>query len=89
MKKGFETMTDFEIGLGLAPVTFSATDHRPQSKAKIRNGRAENSCRLDEVDLKNRWPDKWEERMAGLVTVEDFRHVDTRSRIKGGLKLVK
>ncbi|HUU80026.1 MAG TPA: ABC transporter substrate-binding protein, partial [Acidobacteriota bacterium] len=29
MKKGFETMRNFDIGLGAAPITFTATDHRP------------------------------------------------------------
>ena len=59
LKKGFETMTDFEIGLGLAPVSFSAADHRPQSKAKVYEFKSGQFALLDEVDLKTRWPDKW------------------------------
>jgi len=65
LKKGFETMTDFEIGLGLAPVSFSDTDHRPQSKAKIYELKGGKFVLLDEVDLKKQWPDKWKNEWIG------------------------
>jgi branched-chain amino acid transport system substrate-binding protein len=65
LKKGFETMTDFEIGLGLAPVSFSGTDHRPQSKVKVYEFKSGKFALLDEVDLKTRWPDKWKNEWIG------------------------
>jgi len=65
LKKGFETMTDFEIGLGLAPVSFSDADHRPQSKAKIYELKGGKFVLLDEVDLKKQWPDKWKNEWLG------------------------
>ncbi|MDO9110388.1 MAG: ABC transporter substrate-binding protein [Desulfatirhabdiaceae bacterium] len=65
LKKGFETMTDFEIGLGLAPVSFSGTDHRPQSKVKVYEFKSGKFALLDEVDLKTRWPDKWKSEWIG------------------------
>jgi branched-chain amino acid transport system substrate-binding protein len=33
LKNGFETMKDFDIGLGAPPVTFTATDHRVAGQA--------------------------------------------------------
>ena len=59
LKKGFETMKDYEIGLGIAPVTYTATDHRSQSQAKIYEYKNGKFSLIDEVDLKKRWPDKW------------------------------
>ncbi|NQT69921.1 MAG: ABC transporter substrate-binding protein [Desulfobacteraceae bacterium] len=59
LKKGFETMKNYELGLGVAPGTFTATDHRSQSEAKIyeyKNGKFQ---LFDSVDLKKRWPQKW------------------------------
>jgi branched-chain amino acid transport system substrate-binding protein len=65
LKKGFETMTDYGIGLGLAPVSFSAVDHRPQSKARIYEFKDGKFAFMDEVDLKSRWPDKWKNEWLG------------------------
>ncbi len=65
LKKGFETMKDFEIGLGLAPVSFSPTDHRPQSKARIYEYKDGKFVMMDEVDLKARWSEKWEKEWLG------------------------
>jgi branched-chain amino acid transport system substrate-binding protein len=59
LKKGFETMTDYELGLGLAPVSFSAADHRPQSKARVYEVKDGKFALMDEVDFKSRWPEKW------------------------------
>jgi len=65
LKNGFETMTDYEIGLGLAPVSFSAADHRPQSKARIYEFKDGKFAFMDEVDLKSRWPEKWKNEWLG------------------------
>lgn len=59
LKKGFETMKDFEIGLGAPPVSFSATDHRVGGIVpiyEIVNGKFQI---VEKVDLKSRWPEKW------------------------------
>ena len=29
MKKGFETLSNFDIGLGASPISFTSADHRP------------------------------------------------------------
>jgi branched-chain amino acid transport system substrate-binding protein len=59
LKKGFETMRGFDIGLNVPPLTYTATDHRIAGKVQIyivNNGKIE---RFETVDLKSRWPKKW------------------------------
>ena len=65
LKNGFETMRNFEIGLGIAPVSFTAIDHRAMSGAKIYEYKNGKFVLLDTVDLKKRWPDKWEKEWLG------------------------
>jgi len=59
LKYGFETMRDYDFGLGVAPATFTATDHRSQSEAKIYEYKNGKFTLLDSIDLKKRWPEKW------------------------------
>ena len=59
LKKGFETMKDFELGIGTAPVTFTADDHRVSGKVPIYEIKGGNFQLLKSVDLKGRWPQKW------------------------------
>jgi len=65
LTKGFETMRNYEIGLGIAPATFTATDHRSQSEAKIYEYTNGKFNLLAEIDLKKRWPEKWENEWLG------------------------
>jgi branched-chain amino acid transport system substrate-binding protein len=65
LTKGFETMQNFEIGLGIAPATFTATDHRSQSEAKIYEYTGGTFKPLAQIDLKKRWPEKWENEWLG------------------------
>jgi branched-chain amino acid transport system substrate-binding protein len=65
LKKGFETMKNYEIGLGIAPVTYTATDHRSMSEAKIYEYKNGKFNPLAGVDLKELWPDKWEKKWLG------------------------
>ncbi|MFQ6015897.1 MAG: ABC transporter substrate-binding protein [Anaerolineae bacterium] len=70
IKKAFETLRDYNImdtpgALGRPPITITETDHRPGSVIPIyiiRNGKFE---LLATVDLKERWPDKWEKEWLG------------------------
>ena len=65
MEKGFETMRNYDIGLGAAPITFSSTDHRAATGCLVqewRNGKFQEVAR---VDLKKRWPNKWEKEWLG------------------------
>jgi len=65
MEKGFETMRNYDIGLGASPITFTSTDHRATTGCLVqewRNGKFQEVAR---VDLKKRWPDKWEKEWLG------------------------
>ncbi len=59
LAKGFETMKDFELGVGSAPVTFTATDHRPAGKVPIYEWSGGKFKLVEQVDIKGRWPEKW------------------------------
>ena len=65
LKAGFETLKDFDIGLGASPVTFTASDHRVAGEVpiyEVKNGKFE---LVERVDLKGRWPDKWAKEWLG------------------------
>jgi len=59
LEKGFETMKDLELGIGAAPVTFTATDHRPAGKVNIYEWKGGKFTLVEDVDVKGRWPEKW------------------------------
>ncbi|MBW2264966.1 MAG: ABC transporter substrate-binding protein [Deltaproteobacteria bacterium] len=59
LKNGFETMRGFDVGLGVSPVTFTATDHRIAGKVPIYEWKDEKFSLVERVDLKGRWPKKW------------------------------
>ena len=59
LKKGFETMRNYDIGLNVPPLTYTATDHRVAGKVPIYEIAGEKIKLLKKVDLKSRWPAKW------------------------------
>jgi branched-chain amino acid transport system substrate-binding protein len=59
LKKGFETMKNFDIGLGAPPVTYTATDHRVAGQVPIYEIKDGKFKIVEKVDLKGRWPQKW------------------------------
>ena len=65
MVKGFETMRNFDIGLGASPVTFTDTDHRPATGCLVQEWKGGKFQEVERVDLKQRWPDKWENEWLG------------------------
>jgi branched-chain amino acid transport system substrate-binding protein len=65
MVKGFETMRNFEIGLGASPITFTATDHRPTTGCLVQEWSKGKFQEVERVDFKKRWPDKWEKEWLG------------------------
>jgi len=59
LKKGFETMRDFDLGLGGAKLTYTDTDHRVSGAVPVYEVK-DGKFRLVQVtDIKSRWPDKW------------------------------
>jgi branched-chain amino acid transport system substrate-binding protein len=65
MKNGFETLRDHDIGLGAPPITFTPTDHRPATGCVVQEWTGANFQEVETVDLKKRWPDKWEKEWLG------------------------
>ena len=59
LKNGFESLKNFEIGLGVPPLNYTATDHRISGKVPIYEVKGGKFQVVQEVDLKGRWPDKW------------------------------
>ena len=59
MKKGFETLRNFDIGLGAAPISYTATDHRAATGCRVQEWKGGKFQVVADVDLKKRWPDLW------------------------------
>ncbi|MBW1946206.1 MAG: ABC transporter substrate-binding protein, partial [Deltaproteobacteria bacterium] len=65
MTKGFETMRNFDIGLGASPISYTATDHRPTTGCLIQEWKNGKFQEVERVDLKKRWPGKWAKEWLG------------------------
>ena len=65
MVKGFETMRDFEIGLGASPITYSQSDHRPTTGCLVQEWVNGEFREVERVNLKARWPEKWKQEWHG------------------------
>lgn len=65
MKEGFETMRNFDIGLGAAPISFTATDHRPATGCIVQEWKGGKFQVVEDVDLKKRWPKLWATKWLG------------------------
>jgi branched-chain amino acid transport system substrate-binding protein len=65
VKAAFETIRDWTPGLGRPPITITPTDHRPGSLIRVYRVRGGKFALVKEVDLKQRWPDKWEKEWLG------------------------
>jgi len=65
LKNGFETMKDFDVGLGVPPLNYTSTDHRISGKVPIYEIKDGKFQVVEVVDLKGRWPEKWPEEWLG------------------------
>ena len=59
LKNGFETMKNFDIGLGAAMINFTPTDHRVAGIVPIYEIKDGKFQIVEKVDLKSRWSEKW------------------------------
>ena len=59
LKKGFETLKGYDIGLSVPPLTYTPTDHRIAGQVPIYEIKSGKFSLVELVDLKGRWPDKW------------------------------
>jgi branched-chain amino acid transport system substrate-binding protein len=60
LKKGFETMQEFDLGLGGAKLTYTSTDHRVSGKVPVYEYKGGKFQLVQVTDLQGRWPDKWQ-----------------------------
>jgi branched-chain amino acid transport system substrate-binding protein len=60
LKNGFETFRDFDIGLNVPPLTYTARDHRSSGRVPVYEVKNREFQLVELVDLKERWPDKWD-----------------------------
>jgi branched-chain amino acid transport system substrate-binding protein len=58
--KGFRTMREYDLGLGGAKLTYTETDHRVSGQVPVYEYKAGGFNRVAVVDMKGRWPDKWQ-----------------------------
>jgi branched-chain amino acid transport system substrate-binding protein len=67
MKKGFETLRDYDIGLGASPITFTATDHRPTTGCLVQEWKNGKFQEVDRVNFKTdkRFAAKWDKEWLG------------------------
>lgn len=63
--KAMETFKNKDFGVGSLPASFSATDHRPATGCPIYKIEKGKFVLVEAVDLKKRWPDKWEKEWLG------------------------
>jgi len=65
VKEAFESIREWTPGLGRAPITITPTDHRPGSLVRVYVIRDRKFTQLAAVDLKKRWPEKWDKDWLG------------------------
>ncbi len=65
VKQGFETMRNFDVGLGGAPLTYTATDHRVSGQVPVYEIKDGKFVLVKRVDLQKRWPEKWAKEWIG------------------------
>ena len=65
MKEAFESIREWTPGLARAPITITPTDHRPGSLVRVYVIRDRKFTQLAAVDLKKRWPEKWDKDWLG------------------------
>ena len=65
MKKGFETMRNFHLGLGTGDVSYTSTDHRPVGGCLVQEWKDGKFREVEFVDVKGRWSKQWKEEWHG------------------------
>ena len=65
VKEAFESIREWTPGLGRSPITITPTDHRPGSLVRVYIIRDRKFTQLAAVDLKKRWPEKWDKEWLG------------------------
>lgn len=59
IRAAFEELKDFDIGLGVTPLTWTSTDHRPTSQVRIYQIKGGKFNLVKQVDMKAKYADQW------------------------------
>ncbi|MBI5302937.1 MAG: ABC transporter substrate-binding protein [Chloroflexi bacterium] len=59
IRTAFEQLKDFEVGLGVTPLTWTATDHRPTSQVRVYQIKGGKFNLLKQIDLKAKYANEW------------------------------
>ena len=59
IRAAFEQFRDLDIGLGVTPLTWTSTDHRPTSQVRIYQIKSGKFNLLKQIDLKAKYPNDW------------------------------
>ncbi len=59
IRAAFESFKDLDIGLGVAPMTWTATDHRPTSSVNIYQVKGGKFVKVKTIDMKKEFPNDW------------------------------
>jgi len=65
LKEGFETMRDYDLGLGGPKLTYTSTDHRVSGTVPVYEVKDGKFVLVKRVELEKRWPEKWENEWIG------------------------
>jgi branched-chain amino acid transport system substrate-binding protein len=59
IRAAIEELRDFDIGLGVPPLTWTSSDHRPTSQVRIYQIKGGKFNLLKQIDLKAKYPNDW------------------------------
>ena len=73
IRAAFETFKDLDVGFGAAPMTWSATDHRPTSIVNLYQIKGGKFVLLKQLDLKAKYPNDWTKWIGYRFQISDFK----------------
>jgi branched-chain amino acid transport system substrate-binding protein len=59
VKAALETISGLDIGMGVTPLTFTATDHRPGSTVRVYQFKGGKAQLVKAIDMKAKWPEQY------------------------------
>lgn len=59
IREAIEQLRDFDIGLGVPPLTYTPTDHRPTSQVRIYQIKGGKFNLVKQIDMKAKYPNDW------------------------------
>ncbi|MBI4671050.1 MAG: ABC transporter substrate-binding protein [Chloroflexi bacterium] len=59
VKDAFETFQNVDVGLGVTPLSYTASDHRPGSLVRVYKFQGGKPVLVKTIDMKERFPNEW------------------------------